>query len=107
MCDCMQFTQAFYEEGDEGIGGSVGGGEGGDSGAGTRVFPMEKLVGIVGPEKPQVCKTLIHLVMADSAYVENAEQGGFHVLALCPWLSYNIVLAALTCKKKTNRSGRH
>lgn len=53
-------------------GSNEGAGFGGDS---ARVFPMKKLVTIVGGEKPQVCKTLIHLVMADSAYVENTEQG--------------------------------
>ena len=36
---------------------------------------MEKLTAIVGGEKPQICKTLIHLVMADSAYVEAPKQG--------------------------------
>lgn len=54
--------------------GSNGAELGGDN---ARVFPMEKLVTIVGGDKPQVCKTLIHLVMADSAYVENTAQGVF------------------------------
>ena len=40
---------------------------------------MEQLTAIVGGEKPQVCKTLIHLVMADSAYIENPLQGVFHL----------------------------
>ena len=46
--------------------------EGGES---ARVFPMEELTAIVGTQHQQLCKTLIHLVMADSAYVENPNQG--------------------------------
>ncbi len=57
-------------------GGGAGSGEvEGGGGEGTRVFPMEKLTAIVGNKHQQLCKTLIHLVMADSAYVENPQQG--------------------------------
>lgn len=74
--------QTFYEEG--GGGSPAGEGSGGENGTGgekagseiARVFPMEKLDAIVGSQNPQLCKALIHLVMADSAYVENPERGG-------------------------------
>ena len=75
------YVQALYEdnpenslsEGDEG-------GKGDDEDA-TAFFPMEKLTAILGDEKPQLCKALIHLVMADSVYVENTDQGQYLVLS--------------------------
>ncbi len=75
----LLITQTFYEDGPEappGEGGVAGIGDGGEVGD-TRVFPMEKLTTLVGAQRQQLCKTLIHLVMADSAYVENTEQGGW------------------------------
>lgn len=38
-------------------------------------FSVEELTAIVGGEKPELCKALIQLVMADSAYVKNSDQG--------------------------------
>lgn len=40
------------------------------TGDSARVFPMQKLAAIVGEERQQLCKDLVQLVMADSAYVE-------------------------------------
>lgn len=86
----LDLLQTFYEEGPESLAAS---GEAGSRGSGvvsgvesgglgveaegdsSRVFPMGKLTDIVGSDKPQLCKTLIHLVMADSAYVESTNKG--------------------------------
>lgn len=78
----ISIVQTFYDESPEdssafvaqGSGsephGNVGGAPADDN---ARVFPMEQLKAIVGREK--LCKALIHLVMADSAYVEMPKQG--------------------------------
>lgn len=96
--------QTFYEDGSEATSVGEGGGSGTKEGAGpedqARVFPMEQLTSIVGGEKPQVCKTLIHLVMADSAYIENPLQGAFYFELWCV-VRINLAQALLY------RGGRH
>ena len=41
-----------------------------------RIFPIDELTILTGDtDDGQLCKTLIHLVMADFAYLDNSEQG--------------------------------